>query len=477
MLRAIQVLGRLGLTLTICASLSACTASLQQISSEEREAIQAEKKTLVLFRITAKIDQKIVAPLTNEGNLIAIAFDLANLDGGEPARTIIADSSGVLVGLSTDATSHGWAALALAPGTYYFLVRARSNKWVQPAYLPEMQFRFTVPRGNKPIYIGSLKLDCLVPSVSTWLGPAQGTPTCSWDNPVPLDESEDAEIMLRNAADMTTPMTELMQSYFTPLQPGQLASLSPVGVLVSGGAQSDMQSPAWMSRAMRQGLRYGLAPSALLLAVLGGGGGGGGPGAGAVLGLAIMWAPVGATLGGLGGYVGGKWTESKFEPCRKSLRDSISGFDPDAVLRQKLTAALGTWGIPLTEINLTKDVDAAEHNQVRLASFVHTRIQRIALRHCQAESQTLCVELPVRTRVIEANNNKAIYDAVLFYSNGSETAVQPYELRAYSSERSPGQEVETFCGENGIETFHGEIARALDAIVHQLTRDLGVRVE
>ena len=108
MLRAIQVLGRLGLTLTICAILSACAASLQQISSEQRAAIQAENKALVLFRLTARVDQKIVAPLTNSGNFIGIAFDLANLDGGEPARTIIADSSGVLVGLSTDATSHGW---------------------------------------------------------------------------------------------------------------------------------------------------------------------------------------------------------------------------------------------------------------------------------------------------------------------------------------------------------------------------------
>ena len=172
MLRAIQVLGRLGLTLTICAILSACTASLQQISSEQRGAIETEKKTLVLFRITAKVDQKIVAPLTSEGNFIAIAFDLANLDDGEPARTIIADSSDVLFGLSSDAASQGWAAFALAPGSYYFSVHGKSNKWTQRAYLSEMPFRFAVRPGNTAIYIGSLSMDCFVPSVSTWLGPA-----------------------------------------------------------------------------------------------------------------------------------------------------------------------------------------------------------------------------------------------------------------------------------------------------------------
>jgi len=282
--------------------------------------------------------------------------------------------------------------------------------------------------------------------------------------------------MLRSAG-LPVMATELMQSYFTPLQPGQLATLSSVGILVSGGAESDVQSPEWMSRAMQRGLRYGLAPSALLLAVLGGGGGGGGPGAGAVLGLAVLWAPVGATLGGLGGYVGGKWSESRFEPCRKSLHESLSELEPDAVLRQKLGAALGNWGIPLTEVNLTEEADATEHDQVQLGSIVDARIQRIALRHCQAESQNLCVEVAVRARVIEANNNKAIYDSVLFYSNGGNTAVQPYEMRAYSSESTPGHEVEAVCGENGIETFHGEIARALDAIVDGLVRDFGLRKE
>jgi hypothetical protein len=474
MLRGRQILGRLGLTLTICVSLSACAASLQQISSAQRAAIEAEKTALVLFRLTARVDQEIVAPLTDSGNFIRIDFDLANLEGGEPVRTITADSSDVLVSLSPDAASQGWGAFALGPGTYYFLVRARSNKWIQPADLPQMRFRFTVSPENKPIYIGSLRLDCIAPSVSTWFGPRRGTPKCSWENPVPFDESEDAAIMARDVADMPAPVTELMQSYYTPLQHGQLAALSPVGVLVSGSAQSDLQSPEWMSRAMQRGLGYGLAPSALLLAVLGSGGGGGGPGAGAVLGLAVMWAPVGATLGGLGGYIGGKWSESRFEPCRKSLRESLSELEPDAVLRKKLTATLGNRGIPLSEVNLTQETATSERNQVQLGSIIDARIQRIALRHCQVASQTLCVDVAVRARVIEARSNNAMYDAVLLYGREE---LQPYELRAYSSESTPGHEVESICGENGIETFHGEIARALDAIVDGLVGDFGLRNE
>jgi hypothetical protein len=459
----------------ICASLSACAASLRSITPEQRQAIESEKKTLALFRLTARVDNEIVAPLTNAGNFIPIAFELANIDTGEPMRRMLADSSDVLFGLSTDAANDGWAAFSLAPGTYYFLVRTRVDKWSRPEGLPvpEVQFRFTVPLGNTPIYIGSLKLDCIGKTISTFLGPRRGTPECSWENPVPFDESEEAATLLRKTAGLPPSVTELMQFYSSPLQAGQLAALSPVGVLAAPGKDSDMKPPEWMSRAVKRGLRYGLAPSALLLAVLGAPGGA--PGAGAALGLAILWAPVGATLGGLGGYVGGKWSESRFEPCRRTLHESLRVLEPDTLLRQQLSAALNNWGIPLTEINLTEETGPAEHKEVQLGSIVHTRIQRIALRHCEAESQKLCVDLAVRTRVIAAQNSKSMYDTVLFYSNGNDPAARPYELRAYAAETSPGQDVEAFCGENGIETFHREIAHALNAIVDSLGRDFGLQ--
>jgi hypothetical protein len=101
--------------------------------------------------------------------------------------------------------------------------------------VPEAQFRFTVLRGHTPVYIGSLKLDCIGKTLSTFFGPRRGTPECSWENPVPFDESEEAAILLRNTAGLPASVTELMQFYFTPLQPGQLAALSPIGVILSAG--------------------------------------------------------------------------------------------------------------------------------------------------------------------------------------------------------------------------------------------------
>jgi hypothetical protein len=147
------------------------------------------------------------------------------------------------------------------------------------------------------------------------------------------------------------------------------------------------------------------------------------------------------------------------------------------LLRRKLSAALGNWGIPVTEMNLTEEAGAAEHHAAQPGSILHTRVQRIALRHCEADSKNLCIDVAVRARVIDAKSSKAIYDGVLYYNHGSNTAVLPYELPAYSSERTSGCEVEAICGEKGTEIFHGEIARALDAIVRELTRDFGLRPE
>jgi hypothetical protein len=157
------------------------------------------------------------------------------------------------------------------------------------------------------------------------------------------------------------------------------------------------------------------------------------------------------------------------------LHESLRALGPDALLRQQLSAALNNWDIPLAEINLIEETGDGEHKDVQLGSIVHTRIQRIGVRHCEAESQKLCIDVAVRTRVIGAQSNKAIYDTALLYSTGSNPPVQPYELLIYASDSSPGHEVEALCGANGVEIFHGEIARALNAIVNGLGRDLGLQ--
>ena len=71
---------------------------------------------------------------------------------------------------------------------------------------------------------------------------------------------------------------------------------------------------------------------------------------------AILWAPIGAGLG----YLGGKWSESSWEPCRQVLQESISKFDPMAALATKLKGALDHAGVQTlaigTEAGVGNDV-------------------------------------------------------------------------------------------------------------------------
>jgi len=83
----------------------------------------------------------------------------------------------------------------------------------------------------------------------------------------------------------------MMQPYRSPLPlpPGTISKVAPVGLLVPG-RKTDLGSPEWMKRA----LALGLVPSRALAVMP----------FGAVAG--ILWAPIGAGLG----YLGGKWSES-----------------------------------------------------------------------------------------------------------------------------------------------------------------------
>ena len=78
---------------------------------------------------------------------------------------------------------------------------------------------------------------------------------------------------------------------------------------------------------------------------------------------AILWAPIGAGLG----YLGGKWSESSWEPCRQVLQESISKFDPMAALATKLKGALDRAGVQTlaigTEAGVGKDALAKQRQE------------------------------------------------------------------------------------------------------------------
>jgi hypothetical protein len=238
---------------------------------------------------------------------------------------------------------------------------------------------------------------------------------------------------------------------------------------------------------MRRAIEKGLLPSAVLVALGVGGGPAAGPAAGAAVAVAILWAPVGTVLG----YLGAKWSESSWEPCRQTLQESLRRFDPMAVLATKLKAALNREGVQSLEIG-TAGADAGDEALASdFKSILNVQIQRVVLHFCSTSSlsNTLCLDVVTRARLFEAATKTYRYDNVLVYSKNAELStleLRPYELfvtdpetddTSSSIRTSLGRELEAYCGEGGGELLQGDLSRALDAIVNRIVQDLGLRVE
>ena len=198
---------------------------------------------------------------------------------------------------------------------------------------------------------------------------------------------------------------------------------------------------------------------------------------------AILWAPIGAALG----YLGGKWSESSWEPCRQVLQESISKFRPMAALATKLKGALDHAEVQTLEIGTEAGVaSAALASNVK--SIFTAQILRIVLRHCGVWSSTLCLDVVTRAQLFEAATKTYRYDNVLVYSiaESARLELQPYQVLVRvpepaatesSDTQSSGRELEAYCGEGGGELLQGDLSKALDATVNRVAQDLGLRVQ
>ena len=451
---------------------------MRQVSPDEQEAIRQNKKAIVLYRLTGSLDSKEVHLLlenfvADHSNKILLTFGLANLDAAEPVKSFSpVERSDLHFSPSPEAARSGWGAFMLEPGSYYLRITSEAADR-QEMFEPVPEFRFVVPPSTPLLYIGSLHLACTTKETASWFG-GRDFKACS-SRATAAYEAEAAKVVAEASfRDFGSPLsTMMMQPYRTPLPlpPGTISKIAPVGLLVPG-SKTDLGSPDWMGRA----LAIGLIPSRVLFVMTF-------PLLGVGETAAILWAPIGAGLG----YLGGKWSESSWEPCRKVLQESISKFDPMAALSTKLKAALDHAGVQTLEIG--KETGAEKDvltSNVR--SIFTAQILRIALRHCGVWSSTLCLDVVTRAQLFEATTKTYRYDNVLVYSI-AETAkleLQPYQVLVRvpepvvtesSDTQSLGRELEAYCGEGGGEILQGDLSKALDATVNRVAQDLGLRVE
>jgi hypothetical protein len=467
---------RVALRLCALVFLLAGCSLVRPLNPDEQEAIRQNKKAIVLYRLTGALDGKEVHLLLENFvadyfNKISLTFGLANLDTAERIKSFSpVERSDLHLSPSPEAARSGWGAFMLEPGTYYLRITSEGADR-QEMFEPVPEFRFVVPPNTPLLYIGSLHLACTTKETASWFG-GRDFRACS-SRATAANEAEAARVVAEASfRDFGSPLAMMMQPYRTPLPlpPGTISKLAPVGLLVPG-SKTDLGSPEWMKRA----LALGLVPSRAL-AIIGAPFLAVGPVAG------ILWAPIGAGLG----YLGGKWSESSWEPCRKVLQESISKFDPMAALATKLKGALDRTEVQTLEIG-TESGAGSDALASDVKSILTAQILRIALRHCGVWSSTLCLDVLTRAQLFEAATKRYRYDNVLVYSvaESAKLELQPYQVLVRVPEpavtestdtQSPGRELEAYCGKGGGEILQEDLSKALDATVNRVAQDLGLKL-
>jgi hypothetical protein len=462
---------RVALRLCALVFLLAGCSLVRPLNPDEQEAIRQNKKAIVLYRLTGALDGKEVHLLLENFvadyfNKISLTFGLANLDTAERIKSFSpVERSDLHLSPSPEAARSGWGAFMLEPGTYYLRITSEGADR-QEMFEPVPEFRFVVPPNTPLLYIGSLHLACTTKETASWFG-GRDFRACS-SRATAANEAEAARVVAEASfRDFGSPLAMMMQPYRSPLPlpPGTISEVAPVGLLVPG-SKTDLGSPEWMKRA----LALGLVPSRAFAVIPFG------------LAAGILWAPIGAGLG----YLGGKWSESSWEPCRQVLQESIGKFDPMAALATKLKGALDRAGVQTLEIGAESGA-GKEALASDVKSIFTAQILRIGLRHCGAWSSTLCLDVITRAQLFEAGTKRCRYDNTLVYSiaESAKLELQPYQVLVRvpepvtesSDRQSPGRELEAYCGEGGGEILQEDLSKALDATVNRVAQDLGLRVE
>lgn len=461
--------------LRLCALLLTITGCslVRPLSPQEYDALQSQREALVLFRLTGTLDNKAIPLLVENlaagyADIVVLRFGLANLDMGEPITSFAPVArSDRHFSPSLEAARDGWGAFMLPLGSYYLRITAgdaAGHQWLQPS----AEFRFILPPNTPFVYIGSLHLACATKESASWFG-GRDFASCRADVNA-AKETEAAHAIARTwFKEFGQPVASIMQRYGAPLPPGTIAKLAPVGLLTPA-SKIDLGSPEWMARA----LAIGLAPSAGMLGLASGGGG---PGAGAIATFAILWAPIGTALG----YLGGRWSESDWQPCRQALQESLGRFDP-AALAGKLKTALNDTAVHNLDIGREPEF-GADPSPNAVKSILNVEIHRVALRLCPTSflDDTLCLEIASHVRLYDAATRRYVYDLVIVYANGKPSADDSRlyervvtESAMNDSGSQSGRALDSYCGTDGGELLLGDISRGLDAIVNKVVEDLAL---
>ena len=240
--------------------------------------------------------------------------------------------------------------------------------------------------------------------------------------------------------------------------------------LVAVHATDTLDSPDWKKRAMEKAF----GPARWVS------GGASGYGAIGALGFAIIYSPIGYTLGS-------SWAAEdieKWQPCIEALHNQLVQMPPDRTLRQQIAKEFGDRAV-IAEIDSTGIKDGAFlTDQNHCNSLLLADIQRVQLRECA--DGTFCVELVTRIRLWNPRTSRYLFDGVFLYTNpdGLFDEVQSCNEPQYNAlcrlrntpyERvvpvvSPNFSLDEYCGVMGRKHFADELDKAIEQTVRHFIK-------
>jgi len=348
------------ITLLILTFLSGC-ATAGVPSGSTAESINPEKKTIVLLRIRATVNEKFVD--TDHYHL-----RIASVDRNEPLKQIYSPMSP-----TSDRRNEGWIYFLLDPGETYHLSVLLSERYVM------FKAMFRLPRDQQVVYIGTFYASCTgnIPDV-----------LCTKETFI--DERELANSVAQEAfSQYGPPLTHLMSSL--PLRRASLKQYSPLGI--TSTFTEGIVGPDWTKRGVNRttGIE-GVSPMIFL------------PPFTLLSIYYLLYLPVGATTG----FIGGIHSEYKWQPCIEKLAKNLQTLDPPNQLKSTLLTELQKRGFTnIVQITAEKDL-LEKARQSGLKAILKTDVGQVAFMEC-AERWNFRVDINSQASLLDVSTGNCLY--------------------------------------------------------------------
>ncbi|WAC08514.1 MAG: hypothetical protein OS130_04785 [Thermodesulfobacteriota bacterium] len=437
-----------------------CATPGSNLGINVKEVTQEKRKSVVLFRCSAKIDSQ-----KNEGSgrfywVIATCDNLYSSTNNLNFYDFP----------SAEARKDGWVYFMLEPGTYYLEVSPKVDTLKNSHYFTPDSFWFSVPQGNKVIYIGTLSTAC-----ETTRGLiSRQVDQCSEIKVI--DQTESAKVIARASFRQYGSLSSvIMKPLSRPRTTRTMGELVPMGYTTT--STQELNSPNWKRRNIISAMGMGIGLEKLSFKRDGSSQFvNDHPYLSAFLNLsappvAILYSVYYLPVAFTGGVIAGEVSEHKWQPAIQGLQQELQENDPAAMLSSAFKTSLSQYDAT-APINLKEADDPfVRAKQLGLKSIFEANFLNIELSECK-ERGCFCIVVNMRSRVWETASKNLLYDSVSQYSNKAIREKPVFFVTEVGGGCSECRKMEDYCGPEGRKFLKDELSKAIQLSVQKIFNDV-----